>query len=142
MVGLTLKVAYYIGKVPKHDCPESGTPTHASMLIGCFPHFAAVPSKADLALGITHVIHYQGARIKQLETAWRSVARRSGASSNDGPHIMRHTAATWQMQAGTNIYEAAGYLGMTAETLLEVYGHQHPDFQANASKATGRRKTA
>ena len=27
--------------------------------------------------------------------------------------MQRHTAATWQMQAGTDIYEAAGYLGMT-----------------------------
>ena len=39
-------------------------------------------------------------------------------TAEDGPHIMRHTAATWQMQAGTDIYQAAGYLGMSAETLL------------------------
>ena len=53
---------------------------------------------------------------------------------------MRHTAATWQMQAGTNLYEAAGYLGMSPETLRNVYGHHHPDFQSDAAKATGKRR--
>jgi len=43
------------------------------------------------------------------------------------------------MQAGTDIYQAAGYLGMSADTLLEVYGHHHPDFQKEAARATGRR---
>jgi len=27
------------------------------------------------------------------------------------------------------MWEAAGYLGMTVETLEEVYGHHHPDHQ-------------
>ena len=57
------------------------------------------------------------------------------------PHIIRHTAATWQMQAGTDLYEAAGYLGMTPETLWEEYGHHHPDFQSKAASAVARRAT-
>jgi integrase len=43
--------------------------------------------------------------------------------------LWRHTAATWLMQAGVDAFEAAGYLGMSVETLLEVYGHHHPAFQ-------------
>jgi len=35
--------------------------------------------------------------------------------------------------------KAAGYLGMSVETLLEVYGHHHPSFQDKAARATGRR---
>jgi integrase len=29
------------------------------------------------------------------------------------PHILRHTAATWLMQRGVPIWEAAGFLGMS-----------------------------
>jgi len=52
---------------------------------------------------------------------------------------MRHTAATWLMQAGTDLYEAAGYLGMSPEMLWETYGKHHPDFQRNAATAVGGR---
>lgn len=48
------------------------------------------------------------------------------------PHTLRHTAATWLMQRGTDRWEAAGFLGMTAETLERVYGHHHPDHQSDA----------
>ena len=61
--------------------------------------------------------------------------RRNG---KDGPHVVRHTAATWLMQAGVDTFEAAGYLGMSVETLLKVYGHHHPAFQEKAARASGR----
>jgi hypothetical protein len=48
--------------------------------------------------------------------------------------------ATWLTQADIDGFEAAGYLGMSVETLLEVYGHHHPPFRAKAAKATGRRR--
>lgn len=37
------------------------------------------------------------------------------------------------MQQGVDRWEAAGYLGMSVETLEKVYGHHHPDFQRNAA---------
>jgi integrase len=96
----------------------------------------------DLALGITSVIHYQGRPLKKLRNSWTTVANAAGATRKDGPHITRHTAATWQMQAGTNLYEAAGYLGMTPQTLWETYGHFHPDHHRDAAKADGKRSGA
>lgn len=36
-----------------------------------------------------------------------------------------------------DVFEAAGYLGMTIDTLLDDYGHHHSSFQKNAVKATG-----
>jgi integrase len=93
----------------------------------------------DLALGVPHVIHYQGTQVRKLRNSWPTVARLAGATKSDAPHIVRHTAATWQMQAGTPLYEAAGYLGMSPETLWEVYGHHHPDFQKGAASASNRR---
>jgi integrase len=55
-------------------------------------------------------------------------------------HTMRHTAATWLMQGGVDMWQAAGYLGMTKETLEKTYGHHHPDHQGDVGDAftTGR----
>jgi hypothetical protein len=39
------------------------------------------------------------------------------------------------MQAGTDIWVAAGYLGMTVEMLSQRYGHHHPDHLSGARKA-------
>src|SRR3974377_1626888 len=55
------------------------------------------------------------------------------------PHILRHTAATWAMQNGGDLWQIAGYLGMTIETLQAVYGHHHPDYQADAAAAIAGR---
>jgi hypothetical protein len=38
------------------------------------------------------------------------------------------------MQQGVPIWEAAGALGMTIETLERTYGHQHPDWQKRAAE--------
>lgn len=59
---------------------------------------------------------------------------RSVGGGKDGPHIVRHTAATWTMQAGTDLYEASGFLGMSTETLEAV------DFQENAASASAKRR--
>jgi integrase len=55
-------------------------------------------------------------------------------------HSLRHTAATWLMQAGVDMWEAAGWLGMTVEQLEANYGHHHPDFQEEAAEAFGGRR--
>jgi hypothetical protein len=44
------------------------------------------------------------------------------------------------MQAGTDLWEAAGYLGMTVEMLHERYGHHHPDHLSGAKNAFSRHR--
>jgi len=39
------------------------------------------------------------------------------------------------MQKGVDMWEAAGFLGMSKETLEQVYGHHHPDYLSNAARA-------
>jgi integrase len=51
------------------------------------------------------------------------------------PHTLRHTAATWLMQRGVPIWQAAGFLGMSAEMLERTYGHHHPDYLKGAADA-------
>lgn len=94
---------------------------------------------ADTAAGCVDVVHYYGRPIGKLRNSWDSVRDDAGLGPDVVPHTLRHTAATWLMQAGVSIYEAAGFLGMTVETLESVYGHHHPDFQTRAAAAVGRR---
>ena len=41
------------------------------------------------------------------------------------------------MQKGVNLWDAAGFLGMTVQQLEEGYGHDHPDYQEDAVAALG-----
>jgi hypothetical protein len=44
------------------------------------------------------------------------------------------------MQAGTDVWQVAGYLGMSVEMLIANYGHHHPDHLAGAKGAFERMK--
>jgi hypothetical protein len=41
------------------------------------------------------------------------------------------------MQKGVNLWDAAGFLGMTVQQLEQGYGHHHPDYQEEAVAALG-----
>ena len=55
------------------------------------------------------------------------------------PHTLRHTAATWLMQRGVPIREAAGFLGMSPEVLQDTYGRHDPDHLHGAAAAIGQK---
>ncbi len=74
-----------------------------------------------------------------LKTAVK-LARLSTKTGNVTPHTLRHTAATWLMQAGVPVWTAAGYLGMSVEVLVNTYGHHHPDHLREAANAMGTRR--
>ena len=50
------------------------------------------------------------------------------------PHVLRHTRATWMMQQGIDLWQAAGSLGMSAQMLQDNYGRHHPDWQREAAE--------
>jgi integrase len=81
-----------------------------------------------------YVIHRDGRRVGDIKKGFAAACRRAGLE-NVSPHTLRHTAATWLMQAGVPIWQAAGFLGMTPETLERVYGHHHPDYLKSAAEA-------
>lgn len=54
-------------------------------------------------------------------------------------HSLRHTAATWMMQEGVDLAEAAGYLGMSLETIQRRYAHHHPAHQRKAADKLAER---
>jgi len=99
-------------------------------------------AKLGESVNVLHVVHTtSGAGLSTpIRTGWEGCLEDAGLGPEVIPHTLRHTAATWQMQAGTDFWEAGGMLGMTVETLQNVYGHHHPDFQDNAAKAFSARR--
>jgi integrase len=92
-----------------------------------------------------HFVEFNGKPILSVKTAFSRAVKLAGLSSESGkivPHTLRHTAATWLMQRGVSIWQAAGYLGMSAEILDRVYGHHSPDHLKSAADAITRKNTA
>ena len=81
-----------------------------------------------------YVCHYNGQRIMKMRRSWRTAVKAAGLDKNVTPHTLRHTRATWLMQAGIDPWEAAGHLGMSLEMLERNYGHHHPDAQKRAAE--------
>ena len=84
------------------------------------------------------VVEWNGQPIRSVRKAFASAVKRSGIEQHVTPHILRHTAATWAMQNGGDLWQIAGFLGMTVEMLERVYGHHHPDFQREAAEGIAR----
>jgi hypothetical protein len=59
--------------------------------------------------------------VRKAFAAAVKAARLDALSRKITPHVLRHTAATWAMQAGGDLWQIAGFLGMTAEMLERVY---------------------
>jgi hypothetical protein len=95
-------------------------------------------------LGIARhaVVEWNGKPVASVRKSFAAAVRAAGIDRHITPQICRHTAATWAMQQGSDIWEAAGYLGMSPELLERVYGHHHPDFQSdggNVGTETGQK---
>jgi len=82
-----------------------------------------------------HFVEWHGEAVQSVKTAFKTAVRLARLSGIVTPHTLRHTAATWLMQAGVDKWEAAGFLGMSVEMLDQVYGHHHPDYLGNAAQA-------
>lgn len=87
-------------------------------------------------------VMWNGKPVQSVKTAFKRAVELSGLGDDVTPHTLRHTAATWQMQAATPTWEASGFLGMSAELLERVYGHHHPDHMGLAVNAMSRAREA
>lgn len=76
-------------------------------------------------------VEWNGAPVGEIDKAFRLLAIDAGLP-HVTPHTLRHTAATWAMQNGGDPWKTAGYLGMSLQTLLDNYGHHHPDHLGGA----------
>ncbi len=69
-----------------------------------------------------HFVEWHGKPVQSVKTGFARAALLAGVPGVT-PHTLRHTAATWLMQRGVPIWEAAGFLGMSPEMLAQTYGH-------------------
>jgi integrase len=76
-----------------------------------------------------HVISFNGKPLAKERRGWGEVRAAAKLGPEVTPHTLRHSAATWLMLGGADLWDAANYLGMEAMTLQNVYGHHHPDYQ-------------
>lgn len=84
------------------------------------------------------VIALRGKPLGDVQTAFNAATARvflEGVS----PHVLKHTAATWLMQAGHDPWKISDFLATSLQTLLKVYGHHHPDDQSEIAQRFGRR---
>lgn len=98
---------------------------------------AAALKADDLEMANT-ILHHGGAPIAgRIRTGFENCVADAGLDGEISPHWMRHTCATWLMEADVQVWEAAAYVGMTAKMLEDNYGHHRPSHQARARKALG-----
>lgn len=89
-----------------------------------------------------HFVEFNGEGVFSVKTAFKHAVTLAKLGPDVSSHTLPHTAATWLMQNGTDPWQAAGYLGMSVETLLRVYGHHHPDHLKDAVAKMTTKPTA
>lgn len=83
--------------------------------------------------GQTFAVEFNGQRIDSISKAFRALVAECSLDAEVIPHALRHTGVTWAMQNGVELWEASGYFGMSVKTLMDVYGHHHPDHLRGAA---------
>jgi len=92
--------------------------------------------------GQRFAVEWNGKPVTSIRKAFAAAVADAELPGKVTPHVLRHTAATWLMQAGVDLWEAAGFLGMTIEMLAERYGHHHPDHLSGARRAFSKHREA
>lgn len=86
-----------------------------------------------------HVVEYDGEPVREIRKAWAAAITAAGIEPAT-PHCLKHSAVTWSMQRGGDMWAKASYFGTSRDTLERVYGHFHPDHQRSAVEAMERKK--
>jgi integrase len=94
--------------------------------------------------GGAYVVTWGGLPVAKIRRAWNTARQRAGLGTEVTPHILRHTFASWGIQAGSSFAEVATAIGTTEQIVREVYGHLAPDYLrgvvANVSGYRGRQR--
>jgi integrase len=84
---------------------------------------AVIVIRAQLGKHQTHVFSYRGHRVTQVNTkAWRAGLVRAGIE-NFRWHDLRHTWASWHVQAGTPLYVLQELGGWESVEMVRKYAH-------------------
>jgi integrase len=81
-------------------------------------------------------IEFRGRVVRDVGDGFKMVCGRAGFDDVI-PHTLKHTSITWMMRNGVPTWEVAQYAGTSEKTILEVYGHHHPDHMRRAVGSWG-----
>lgn len=82
-----------------------------------------------------HVIEWAGRPVGSVKRAFREAARKAGIEDAT-PHVLRHTCAVWQAEAGVPMSEIAQFLGHSDSRITErVYAKYSPEHLRRGAKA-------
>lgn len=80
------------------------------------------------------VIEFRGSPCASVKTGFRAAVKRARLKDVT-PHILRHTAVTWMMQANVSVEKISQYAAMSEEMVRRRYGHHSPEWMREASEA-------
>ena len=89
------------------------------------------------AAGEKWLVEKEGMGIACIKNDWEDI-REAADMPDVTPHTLRHTAITWAMQTGANVWHVSRYFGVSLETLEKVYGHHHPQHMQTAVAAADK----
>lgn len=81
-----------------------------------------------------YVIEWGDRQVKRVVKGIGAAAKRAGLKSVTA-HTLRHTAATWMAQAGTDLWRIGGVLGHADPRTTAKYTKHHPDYLKDAVAA-------
>lgn len=96
----------------------------------------------ERAIAKSHFIEFNDEPVTDVGTGFAHGVELAKLEGRVLPHTLRHTAATWLMQNGTEPADAAEFLGMSLEILQRTYWHHHPDYQKRAALGFRPRRAA
>ncbi|WP_116133279.1 site-specific integrase [Tropicimonas sp. IMCC34043] len=83
------------------------------------------------------VIEHSGNGLGSVHRGFKAAVIRASLDPDKvTPHVLRHSAITWLVQDGVELYKVAGFAGHSSIRMIEqVYGHHDPAFQGPISKS-------
>lgn len=83
----------------------------------------------------THsVVEYEGKPVLSVKKGFKGAVEDAGLERVT-QHTLRHTAITWALQNGADLYDASDYFGVSWKIMLSVYGHHSPEHQDGVGRA-------
>lgn len=142
-------IIYRAGKAEKQTRKRRAAARIPDRLLAHVRRWAAL----DLARGPqAAVVRYKGQPITRQQRGWDAVVEAAGLGrfilQPDGrrifqtdvtPHVLKHTATTWLLRDGVDLWDVSGLTSTSTKTLETVYGHHSLEFQKSTASAFRRR---
>jgi integrase len=79
------------------------------------------------------VVEWNGKPVDSVRKGFAAAVEAAGLGADVTPHILRHTCATWLMQGGVKLWDAAGFLGRRCSSSKPPMGTTIPTISGKRS---------